>query len=191
MKQNNYVTEFVKEIPNDEELQDGILYIAPHYAAAVHKCMCGCGAKVVTPLNIGENKFNNAWNWNYIKNVSLNPSIGNFQFCCKSHYFLTEGKVIWCQGRRQKMSNTMTPLEILKILKKQVNEYGFTGDLHISCEEYGVIKKALELQIPKKPEADYYTGKYICPNCHNEVAYSVDDFGNFCSVCGQAIQKEG
>ena len=102
MKQNNYVTEFVKEIPNDEELQDGILYIAPHYAAAVHKCMCGCGAKVVTPLNIGENKFNNAWNWNYIKNVSLNPSIGNFQFCCKSHYFLTEGKVIWCQGRRQK-----------------------------------------------------------------------------------------
>lgn len=39
MKQNNYVTEFIKEIPNDEELQDGILYIAPHYAVAVHKCI--------------------------------------------------------------------------------------------------------------------------------------------------------
>lgn len=86
------------------------------------------------------------------------------------------------------MSNSTTN-EVLNNIEKQVNEDGFNGTLHISCEDYGVIKTVLELQIPKKPEADYYTGKYICPNCHNEVAYSVDDFGNFCSVCGQAIQK--
>lgn len=64
-------------------------------------------------------------------------------------------------------------------------------DIERCNEACRLAVKALELQIPKKPEADYYTGKYICPNCHNEVAYSVDDFGNFCSVCGQAIQKEG
>lgn len=97
MKQNYYVTEFVERMPNNEELQDGILYIAPHYAVAVHKCMCGCGEKVVTPLNIGENKFNNAWDWNYDgKTISLSPSVGNFQQPCKSHYFLKNGNVQWC-----------------------------------------------------------------------------------------------
>lgn len=97
MKQNNYIAEFVDSIPKDKDLENGILYIAPHLAVAVHKCMCGCNEKVVTPLNIGENKFENAWNWNYDGNtVSLNPSIGNFQQQCKSHYFLKNGKVIWC-----------------------------------------------------------------------------------------------
>lgn len=54
------------------------------------------------------------------------------------------------------MSNTMTPLEILKNIEKQVNEYGFTGDLHISCEEYGVIKKALEKADTEKAGTRHY-----------------------------------
>ncbi len=88
------------------------------------------------------------------------------------------------------MSNTMTPLEILKILKKQVNEYGFTGDLHISCEEYGVIKKALELQIPKKPEqGTTNTFIYACPTCGGPVdSLEVEEIWcDFCPKCGQAL----
>lgn len=49
--------------------------------------------------------------------------------------------------------------------------------------------EALEKQIPKKPEPDYYSGKYLCPVCHNEESYSIDGFGNYCNNCGQAIDK--
>lgn len=45
----------------------------------------------------------------------------------------------------------MSVQDTLNSIEKQVNEDGFNGTLHISCEDYGVIKKALELQIPKKP----------------------------------------
>lgn len=48
------------------------------------------------------------------------------------------------------MSNSTTN-EVLNNIEKQVNEYGFNGTLYISCEDYGVIKTVLELQIPKKP----------------------------------------
>lgn len=87
------------------------------------------------------------------------------------------------------MSKSMTPERAIEILNPEHREhYDSIETVNEACR---VAVKALKKQIPKKPEADYYTGKYICPNCHNEVAYSVDDFGNFCSVCGQAIQKEG
>jgi len=84
-----YDTEFVNQIP--KELKDGVLYVAPHYEVVVHLCMCGCGEKVITPLN------EYGWRWTFNDgNVSLNPSVGNFQYNCKSHYFLKNGKVQWC-----------------------------------------------------------------------------------------------
>lgn len=92
------------------------------------------------------------------------------------------------------MSKSMTNEEAIRVLDPDCKDVwkAYDGkDMERCNEACRAAVKALELQILKKPEADYYTGKYICPNCHNEVAYSVDDFGNFCSVCGQAIQKEG
>lgn len=48
-KQETYETQFVDRMPPDDMLKDGMLYVAPHFHVAVHKCMCGCGEKVVTP----------------------------------------------------------------------------------------------------------------------------------------------
>ena len=49
------------------------------YATAVHLCACGCGNKVVTPFSPAE------WQLTYDGDtVSLSPSIGNWQFPCKS-----------------------------------------------------------------------------------------------------------
>ena len=87
-----YETKFVDKMPIDSEMEEGILYVAPHLQVAIHKCMCGCGEKVVTPLE------GNGWLWEYsniMRTVSLTPSIGNFQFPCKSHYYLSRGNVLW------------------------------------------------------------------------------------------------
>lgn len=90
-RRTEYTTVFVDKMPM--ELKDGVLYVAPHFNCAIHKCMCGCGEKVVTPLghDLG------GWAWEFDgTNVSLHPSVGNFQQPCKTHYFLKKGKVQWC-----------------------------------------------------------------------------------------------
>src|SRR5690349_17052399 len=79
---------FVKNIP--EQLEDGILYVSVEYATAIHKCCCGCGEQVVTPLSPTR------WKMTFDgKTISLRPSIGNWSFKCRSHYWITENRVEW------------------------------------------------------------------------------------------------
>ena len=80
--------EFVDVIP--ETLQPKMLYISIKYATAVHLCMCGCGHEVVTPLTPTD--------WKLIYDgdtVSLSPSIGNWSFPCRSHYWIDRSRVRW------------------------------------------------------------------------------------------------
>jgi hypothetical protein len=77
---------FVEFIP--DILEEGVLYISIDYCTAVHLCICGCGNEVVTPISP------NDWElWFNGKTVSLYPSIGNWSFECKSHYFITKNKI--------------------------------------------------------------------------------------------------
>ena len=78
----------VKYMPS--ELAQGILYVSSEYAVAGHLCVCGCGAKVITPLGPAE--------WTYSERdgyPTLYPSIGNWQLPCRSHYFITKGRIQW------------------------------------------------------------------------------------------------
>lgn len=69
-------------------LEEGILYISIQYCTAIHKCVCGCGNEVVTPLSPTD------WKVTFDgKTVSLDPSIGNWNFNCKSHYWIIKNKV--------------------------------------------------------------------------------------------------
>jgi hypothetical protein len=78
---------FVKYIP--DELEEGVLYISMEYRTAVHKCICGCGNKVVTPITP------DSWTFSFNgKTVSLSPSIGNWNFECKSHYFIRNSTIV-------------------------------------------------------------------------------------------------
>jgi hypothetical protein len=77
---------FVEFIPDC--IEDGILYISIQYCTAIHKCVCGCGNEVVTPLSPTDWKltFNG-------KTVSLHPSIGNWNFDCRSHYWIKDSEI--------------------------------------------------------------------------------------------------
>lgn len=89
MKINEFKVEQVDRVPN--KLEEGILYICLECQVAVHLCACGCKEKTVTPL--GEN----GWNLLLMDGIAtLNPSIGNFNIPCKSHYFITNNKVRRC-----------------------------------------------------------------------------------------------
>lgn len=80
--------EFVEYIP--ENIEDGVLYVSLKYATATHKCFCGCGSEIVTPLSPTD--------WTLIfdgRSVSLDPSIGNWSFPCKSHYWIRHNTIKW------------------------------------------------------------------------------------------------
>lgn len=77
---------FVEFMPS--VLEEGILYVSIEYSVAVHKCVCGCGNKVVTPLSPTD------WKLSYNgETISLTPSIGNWQFECESHYWIINNTV--------------------------------------------------------------------------------------------------
>lgn len=70
-------------------LEEGILYISEECELAAHKCCCGCGENVITPLNPAR--------WRLDRQdgrVSLRPSIGNWKFACRSHYWIRNNRVI-------------------------------------------------------------------------------------------------
>lgn len=78
---------FIDHLP--EHLEEGVLYISEEFAIAGHKCCCGCGEEVITPLNQAQ--------WQVRKEreaISLYPSIGNWKFSCKSHYWIRKNQVI-------------------------------------------------------------------------------------------------
>ena len=78
---------FVETVP--EELEDRVLYISIRYGTAAHKCACGCGMKVATPIHP------TAWKMHWDgREVSLYPSIGNWQFPCRSHYLIRRNRIV-------------------------------------------------------------------------------------------------
>jgi hypothetical protein len=82
--------EFVEFIP--DKLEDGIVYVSIPYATVAHKCCCGCGVEVVTPLSPTD--------WKLIfdgESISLDPSIGNWSFPCKSHYWIRHNRIRWAE----------------------------------------------------------------------------------------------
>jgi len=91
MRRTTFNHEFVEFIPS--ELKEGTLYVSVQYATAAHNCACGCGNKVVTPISPVD--------WQLLfdgDSVSLTPSIGNWQFPCRSHYWIKSDKVRWAKA---------------------------------------------------------------------------------------------
>lgn len=79
---------FIPHIP--DILEDGTLYISMDYATAIHRCACGCGSEIVTPLSPID------WKLQFDGvSVTLDPSIGNWSYRCQSHYLIIENQVIW------------------------------------------------------------------------------------------------
>ena len=62
--------------------------ISTRYKTTAHRCLCGCGEKVVAPLTP------TGWNLTFDgRTASLYPSIGNWNLVCKSHYWIRKNVI--------------------------------------------------------------------------------------------------
>lgn len=83
-----YAHAFVDQFPS--QLEEGIIYVSIPFATVGHLCACGCGRKVITPLGPTD------WKVTFDgETISLDPSVGNWSFPCRSHYWITNNKVEW------------------------------------------------------------------------------------------------
>jgi hypothetical protein len=91
VKQARFKHEEVDSIP--ERLQPNTLYVTIEGDVAGHLCACGCGREVITPLSPTD------WAITFSRHgPTLSPSIGNWGFPCRSHYFIRNGAVVWARG---------------------------------------------------------------------------------------------
>lgn len=90
MRRAHVTHEFVEKIP--EVIEEGKIYVSIPFTTAIHKCFCGCGNEVVTPLTPTD------WELSFDgETISLDPSIGNWNFPCQSHYWITHDSVRWAR----------------------------------------------------------------------------------------------
>ena len=80
--------ELVASFP--QPMSEGTLYVSLTFNSCGHLCCCGCGREIVTPLSPAQ------WSITYNgRDISLSPSIGNWEIGCKSHYWIKKGRVQW------------------------------------------------------------------------------------------------
>jgi len=86
----SFTVQRVVEMP--DHLRDGVLYHSAEFGLAVHLCACGCRGEVVTTIGRG------GWSLRIKGNrPSLDPSVGNWSLPCRSHYWISDGRVQWAE----------------------------------------------------------------------------------------------
>ena len=108
---------FVRNVPR--ELDPGVLYISVEYATAIHSCCCGCGDRVVTPFAPTD------WRMTFDgESVSLDPSVGNWNQKCRSHYVIRRNRVL----EAGPWSNAQVEAERRRDKKAKAAYFGKTAD---------------------------------------------------------------
>jgi hypothetical protein len=80
--------QFTDEAP--DQLEAGILYVSMPYRTTLHLCCCGCDNQVALPLRP------TAWKLTYDGDtITMSPSVGNWSFPCRSHYWIRNNQVEW------------------------------------------------------------------------------------------------
>jgi hypothetical protein len=104
--------EFVEFIP--ELIESGVIYISLKYKTASHNCACGCGQLVVTRFSPKD------WQLYFDEeSITLSPSIGNWSFNCRSHYYIRKSKIIHISHREIDASHPSLTSKEMKEKKRR------------------------------------------------------------------------
>lgn len=88
MRVNNLEPVFVDHTPG--VLEPGTVYISMPFRTSVHLCCCGCGIEVWLPIR--PDRYAVTYDG---ERVSFSPSVGNWRFPCRSHYWIRANRVVW------------------------------------------------------------------------------------------------
>ena len=118
MKMKQMLPVFVEEIP--QNIDEGILYVCLHYNSIIHKCACGCGEIVSTPL---DRKY--GWTMKYEgEYISIYQYIGNGAYNCQSHYYIRDNEIVWLGNIKvQKTQEETGKINVLYRVVKRIKSF--------------------------------------------------------------------
>lgn len=135
--------EFIEVLPDN--LSEGVIYVAVNYAIVAHKCCCGCGNEVVTPLSPTD------WKLTFDgESITLYPSIGNWNFDCQSHYWIRNNKIKWADKWSKE------EIETGRMLDRQSKEYDYQNKQKEVNNEADIKDKSSE-NLPTKDSWNFWT----------------------------------
>lgn len=86
-----YTVQHVELLKEDHIFEPGVVYVSLEYKTSIHSCLCGCGNEVVMPIDCITDGVDMGWTFTEKDGkASFTPSVGNYQFPCKSHYIMTD-----------------------------------------------------------------------------------------------------
>ena len=95
IRKESVTPKYVEFMTNVNDMKDNIIYISLKYGVTGHRCLCGCGLLTILPLNQKEDSEeirNHGWGMtDNDGKLTFTPSVGNYQYPCKSHYIITKG----------------------------------------------------------------------------------------------------
>ena len=103
---------FVECIPTEgKDLIPGIVYISMKHNMVVHRCPCECGG--LSEFMLDPIRFRMEYDG---RSVTFEPSIGNSNLQCRSHYWIRDNQIQWCspmedwetkQAQRRELSRAL------------------------------------------------------------------------------------
>lgn len=88
MKTEHFIIHKTDFAPELQYMIPGVIYYDTTSGYSYHLCACGCRDLIML-------KHNDKWTLDE-NTVTISPSIGRMTAPCKSHYFIRNGKTIWC-----------------------------------------------------------------------------------------------
>lgn len=149
MKASTLTPQFVEKLPRN--LSEGVLYISKRYSIASHLCCCGCKQEVVTPLSPAR------WTLHvHGDKVTLTPSIGNWNYACKSHYWIKQNSIVWAR--------TFTAQEIARVKQQDRSDLvnHLTGSNRNGNDTVNMHQEIATTEFVKARKSDKGIFDWIC-----------------------------
>ena len=109
---------FVEYIPAEgKDLVPGIVYISMQHKTVVHRCPCGCGG--LSEFMLDPIRFRIEYDG---RGVTFEPSIGNSNLQCLSHYWIRENRIYWCSPMEDWETKQAQKREHSRTLKERQND---------------------------------------------------------------------
>ena len=91
---NRLEHQFVEQVPTDPA--PGVLYVSMIFRTTMHLCACGCANETWVPIRPRRHhlRFDG-------EAITLDGSIGNWDFPCRSHYWIRCGRIVWADDLPQ------------------------------------------------------------------------------------------
>lgn len=112
----------VERIP--KQLERHVVYHSEEFELAAVLCACGCGHRVILLVPDGHRV------WDDNGQATVSPSIAVCDSPCKSHYFISNGKVEWLPAFSSAVAAAVMQKQIARhVSQGKVRPRGFIGRL--------------------------------------------------------------